>query len=92
MVNSYNKDIIFIAAGDDVSCPTRTATPVKFFKVNPGYSAVLVSFDVIDAEINIVDVKLFATSCRHKSRQTLFYLINYKARTFAAGYAITKEL
>jgi glycosyltransferase involved in cell wall biosynthesis len=82
--------IIVLAAGDDISYPTRTATSVKLLGMDRSFASVLVSADIIDVKGNITGEALL--SHEEACVQDVRDLLDLKAKTLGAARAFRRDV
>ncbi|MFP1683034.1 glycosyltransferase [Alloalcanivorax sp. C16-1] len=85
-------DIVLMAAGDDVSLPSRAAISVEIFRKNPKAMAVMLSADVIDDNGDIVGRRLACGKKKREVTQNIDHLLSWRHATFGATRAIRKSV
>ena len=84
--------IIIVAAGDDISLPSRTTISVNLLNENPDATAVLLAADLIDESTDIVGKSLLNKRSSIDSIQTIHELLLWRHVTFGATRAIKREV
>ena len=85
-------DVIVLAAGDDISFPTRTSSSVDLLQRSPCATAVLLSADTIDELGKISGERIINRRTSEASFQTIKDLLTWRHRTFGASRAVRREV
>ena len=88
VMNAVQGDIIVLAAGDDISVPTRVEKSVKLLAEHPDASAVLLSAEIIDQSGESSGQRKLHPGSSGLKVQSLDDLLRGKAVTFGASRAI----
>jgi len=89
--NSHGR-IFIIAAGDDVSLPTRTDISVSLFNKHKNASSVLLSADLINSHGDVIGEKFINKEGDECSLQNIQDLLSWRHTTFGASRAIKRTV